>query len=430
LARLLADLLGIAFAVASATVAARFLGLAGKGYYSSLLLLAGVFIQLSGAGLGEAAIVLAGRGQASLAVAVSATVFAVVPLSVTGGLAFWATSTALLRTTDPRAGLAVILASVVVALNTFYSTIVWFLVAREKVVRVAVLSIVSTGSAAAALWFLLAVRGQGVAGGILAGVIGAVVGLGGALTLLRGASVSLRPSLARDYLRAAFRLGLALQVSNLLVLFAARLDLILVYRLRGPSIAGAYSVALTIGALVGCAPMAASYAAFPRLASVDEEQSRVLTLQVFRLGMAIAILTGAALALVSPYVIPLAFGEQYRSAVGPTLILIPGGVFWSGQWLLCRAAAARGAPRQLLVSFAASLVTMIGLDLVLIGPFGGAGAAVAATTSAMTGFVVAFGYRHRAGWDLGGFVPRLADLRSLLTTLRRSATVVIGEQSS
>lgn len=419
LARLVGDLLGIGFALVAATVAARLLGPAGKGYYSSLLLLGGLMIQLFSAGLGEAAIVLAGRGQATLARAVSGTMAALVPLSMVAGLVFWATATAVLESAEPDRGAAVAFGSVLVFLNTGYTTVVAFLIAKERLVVVAVISVASAASATATLWYFLAVRGDGVGAAMLAAVIGAVVGLAATLAVLRRASVSLRPRLARDYLPAAFRLGAALQVSNLLVLLTARLDLLLVYRFSGASEAGGYSVALTIGALVGSVPIAVSYASFPRLAMLEEAQARALTRQVVRVGMAAAISAGAVLAAASPFVIPLAFGSEYSPAVVPTLILIPAGILWSGQWLLCRAAAARGVPRPLLLSFAASFLAMLVLDLMLIGPFGAEGAAVAAAVAPALGLVVALRYYRGLGDDMRGFLPRPADFSAFVATVRQ-----------
>jgi O-antigen/teichoic acid export membrane protein len=419
LARLVADLLGIGFALVAATVAARLLGPAGKGYYSTLLLLGGLVIQIFGAGLGEAAIVLGGRGRASLDRAVSGTMLAILPLSVAGGLLFWGAATAVVQSPDPQRGAAVAFGSVLVVLNICYTTIVSFLVARERVVAVAGLSIASTGSATVALCFILAVLNGGVDGAIFAALIGATTGLAGTVVILRRSSVSLRPALVRDYLAAAFRLGLALQVSSLLVLLTARLDLILVFRLGGATEAGAYSVALTIGALVGSVPIAVSYASFPRLATLNDKQAELLGLQVFRTGMSAALSAGAMLAAISPFLIPLAFGRDYSAAIIPTLILIPAGILWSGQWLLCRAVAAGGVARPLLVSFASSFVVMVAFDLVLIGRFGGVGAAVAATIASAVGLLIALNYHRKAGRDMKRLLPRLRDFADFLDTARQ-----------
>jgi O-antigen/teichoic acid export membrane protein len=223
-------------------------------------------------------------------------------------------------------------------------------------------------------------------------------------------------------------------VSNLLVLLTARLDLILVFRFSGATEAGGYSVALTIGALVGSAPIAVSYASFPRLATLQDAPARLLTLQVFRIGIAAAISAAALLGAVSPFVIPLIFGRAYRPAIAPTLFLVPAGVLWSGQWLLCRASAARGVPRPLLVSFATSFLSMVALDLILIGPYGAVGAAVAATVSPALGLAVAVRYYRADGWNLAGFVPRRQDFvdfvraaRAMLTRGRPAVVESLGD---
>src|SRR3712207_8893218 len=57
--------------------------------------------------------------------------------------------------------------------------------------------------------------------------------------------------------------------------------------------------------LVGAVPLALAYAAFPRLAVVDEEEARVLTAQVFRMGMTAALLTAGVLGLLTPAAVPL-----------------------------------------------------------------------------------------------------------------------------
>jgi O-antigen/teichoic acid export membrane protein len=209
-----------------------------------------------------------------------------------------------------------------------------------------------------------------------------------------------------------------LQFANLLVQLTARLDLVLVYRLSTPADAGDYSIALTIGSLVGAVPLALSYAAFPRLAAVNETEARSLTAQVFRMGVTSAVLAGCALAIAAPFAIPLVFGEAYRGAIGPTLLLIPAGVLWSGQWLLCRAAAARGTPGPLLTSFAVSFAVMVALDFVLIGPLEAVGAGIASAVASGVGLMIAVDHYRRQSWDRRTFLPRWRDARALAAYIR------------
>lgn len=418
-ARLLADLLAIGFAFVAAAITARLLGPSGKGYYSTLLLLGGLMVQLFAAGLGEAAIVLTGRARASLRDAASTTMLAIFPLGAVAAAIFFAIGGLVVHSPTSDGNLAILVGSLLVGINVWYTTVVSFLVAQERVAVVALLSVVANTITTAALLLFLTWAGLGVPGALLAGVLGSGLALVAAILLLQRSDVSLRPRLTKGYLSAAARLGAGLQFSNVLVLLTARLDLVLVYRLGTPAAAGSYSIALTIGALVGAAPIAISYAAFPRLAFLNEDDAQDLTAQVFRMGIAAAVVGGVVLALITPFAIPLLFGYEYVDAVAPTLLLIPSGLLWSGQWLLCRAAAARGAAAPLVASFAISFVVMIFLDVLLIPPFSGVGAAIAALIGPVFGLLTALLF-YRSQWrrNWRAFVPRLTDVGAFAKTAR------------
>jgi O-antigen/teichoic acid export membrane protein len=253
---------------------------------------------------------------------------------------------------------------------------------------------------------------------MLASCLGCAAILLPLLVALSRDNVSLKPTWDGDYLRAAVRFGAVVQLANLLVQMTGRLDLILVYRIAGSAPAGRYSVALTLGALVGSIPMAIAFASFPRLPKVSDEEAPHLIAGLFRIGVAASIFCTLVLGILSPLLLPAVFGAAYRGAVVPSLLLLPGGILWSGQWILCRAVAARGTPRPLFVSFTCSFVVMVLLDLVLIGPFGINGAAFASLVSSAAGFVTAVVYYLKAGGDWRPLVPRVGDVARFVTTVR------------
>jgi O-antigen/teichoic acid export membrane protein len=306
-----------------------------------------------------------------------------------------------------------------------------FLNSMERIVAVAALLMIYSTVATVVLWALTSMTHLGTAGAVLGNMTGNAAMLIGILALLRRAEVPLRPRWRPGYLRDALRFGAALQLSNLLVLVTGRLDLLFVYRIRDPASAGRYSIALTVGMLVGTMPLALAYASFPRLANLEDGPARALTAQVFRVGMVVAAAAASVLGFLTPVAVPLLFGSAYRGAIGPSLVLVAGGVFWSAQWLLSRASAARGAPAALCASFATSFSVMVLLDLILIGPYGEMGAAVAAFASAVAGLAVAASFYRGQGWDWRNFLPRRGDARLLLSVgfdpvrgviKRRSAT--------
>lgn len=417
-ARLVSDTYTLATSLIAATITARVLGPSGRGYYASLVLLSVLFVQIFNAGLGEAALVLAGRGRTRFNSAVSATVAVIIPLSIGGAVVFVVTGALALHAVTPNERAALLVGGILVFFNTFATTLGWFLASEDKLVLLAGITIASSTITTAFTFALVAVAHWQAAGAMLASLFGCAGILLPLLQVLKRSGLSFRPAWNGPYLRSAVRFGIAVQVSNLLVQMTARLDLIFVYRIAGPASAGQYSVALTIGALVGSIPIALAFASFPRIPKVSEHEAAGLIASLFRTGVAAAILCAVFLGALSSFLLPLVFGSAYRAAIVPTLILVPAGVLWSGQWILCRAAAARGMPRSLFISFSTSFLLMVVLDLIVIGPFGIVGAASASSVSSAAGFILAIVYYFQSGGDWRRLVPRFSDAALILTTLR------------
>lgn len=429
-ARFAADAYVLVAALATTTITARVLGPAGRGYYASLTLLSVLFAQIFDAGLGEASIVLPRRGGPSQDTAVSATVAVIIPLGLVGAALCILGGAVALGVNTSNERLALAMTGLLLPLNTWSSTLTWFLISRERLVFVAAVTALSSTVITASVYLLVVVVHLGVAGAMLASVLGSAAVIMPLLFVLGRENISLKPVWNRPYLRSALGFGMMVQFSNILVQVTARLDLLFVYRIAGPASAGMYSIALTVGALVGSVPIAISYAAFPRLPKLDDAQASELTAGIFRTGLAAAIACSVVLAALAPFVIPLVFGSAYGDAVAPTLILIPAGALWSGQWILCRASAARTVARPLLVSFAASFAIMVLLDVVLIGSFGTVGAAVASLVASVAGFAVAVTYYLRSGSNWRPLVPRMSDVRLMLATLAQLVASLQGRRAS
>lgn len=423
-ARLAADTYGLATSLIAATITARVLGPSGRGFYASLVLLSVLFVQVFNGGLGEAVIVLVGRGEETLQRAVSATIAALVPLSVLGALAFLLVGWFSLHAVTTNEKTALLIGGVVVLLNTISTTMAWVLVSLQRIVLLAALTIVSGTVTTVGIYALVAVVHLGSSGALVATGIGGAAILLPLVRALRRAGVSFAPAWNSDYLRAAVRFGAVVQLANLLVQMTGRLDLLLVYRIAGSAPAGRYSVALTLGALVGAIPMAIAFTSFPVLPGVPDDEAPGYIAGLFRIGVAASIACSAALAVLSPVLLPMVFGSPYRGAIAPSLLLLPGGVLWSGQWILCRAAAARGQARSLFVSFSISFVIMVVLDFILIGPLGIVGAATASLVSSAVGFAMAVFYFRREGGDPGALVPGFGDAARFVTTLREMIAAV------
>ena len=414
-ARIFADASGLVFGVLGGIITARWLGPSGKGLFSSLTFLAALVMQAASVGLGDAAIVMVGQRKATVQQAVSVTATLTLVLAAVGTGVFWLAAMVWFRDDLDAVRSAILVATVGFPVSLFAYVVSFMLSARQRLVANSiVLATISAGTALGLVLFV-AVAPMGIAGGTLAGAFGAGAGLAVGWLLLARAGLSLRPGWDRAYVGAALRYGVSVEASYLVTVMFLRVDVLFAYALAGPAAAGQYSVALTISALVALFPIAMSHATFPRLANVGEAEANDLTGQVCRYGVAAATIAAAVLGMATPVAVPLLFGRDFLPAVPPTLILVVGGILWATQWILCRAAAARGRPGLLLRSFGLGLVVMVGLDYVLIPWIGIVGAALSALAGPAAGLVLALRSYHRSPWwdrPLTVFVPRGRDFRA------------------
>ena len=246
---------------------------------------------------------------------------------------------------------------------------------------------------------------------------------------LRRMGVTLRPVWDKALLMRALRLGLVIEFANALLTLAGRVDLLFVYAIAGRASAGRYSVALTIGQLVTFASLALSFALFPRIAQMTEEEGIDMVARASRLGLATSMLSALVLVTLIPVLTPMAFGRAYAPSIGPALLLLIGGILWAQQSLMARARTALGHTRLQVYAYGSTLATMIVLDLLLIPKWGIMGAAAASTLSPAVGLAVCIAaYRpklRRSGLGLRDFVPGREEavvLWGFLRHLGRSVT--------
>jgi O-antigen/teichoic acid export membrane protein len=212
-------------------------------------------------------------------------------------------------------------------------------------------------------------------------------------------------------------LGVPIQISFLLIVASSRLDLLLVNLIAGARAAGLYSISLTAATLSTYAAVALVGANYPRLAILSsDEEWLVFTQKLARLSVAAAVVACAGLALFIPLLTATIFGHAFSRSVPASLILVPGGLAWSAQWVICRAWAARGKTGLLVKSFAPAVCTMVVLDFVFIPPLGIVGAAIAFNVSLLVGLGVStavYKTTARRPRALLALVPRLSDFVQL-----------------
>ena len=419
LMRLVSDGSGVVLGLISSIVTARVLGPSGKGTLAALTFVTLLVTQCCTLGLGDAAVVRIGQAKASAQQALSSSLAVALLASLAGAAVVFAYSILQLPMDDAGIWLAVGVACLTVVVGTVAQLLIFLVYARERIVAVSVLTIAMSATAAGAVVVLCVLIDLDVLGGVLAGLVAALLGFVVATVMLSRDRLKLRLRFDRAYLRPALSFGLRTQLANILAYSSARVDLLFVYALAGQHAAGLYSVALTLGTITGFVAIALSFASFPRMASMSDAQALKLTVDMVRAAMILGVLLAAVLALALSTLIAVLLGSAFQGALLPGVVLLVANVLWGGQWLLSRALAARADPSLLIRSFALNLVTMAAADLILIPTAGALGAAVGALVGAAAGLALCVRTYHDRGVQPSRFVPGRADVVRLWGIARR-----------
>jgi O-antigen/teichoic acid export membrane protein len=184
-------------------------------------------------------------------------------------------------------------------------------------------------------------------------------------------------------IQAVARYSAPTYLSNLSQFLVYRLDLFLVGYFVGQRGVGLYALAVSLAQLLWIPAQATSTALLPDVASQQDASGRnaSVTARVTRVtlllcgGAAVCLSIGALLFL------PLVYGEQFRPAITPLVLLLPGTVILGAAFVTSSYIAAVGRPE---LNMWISLVTLTitgTLDVLLIPRIGINGAAIASTIS-------------------------------------------------
>jgi O-antigen/teichoic acid export membrane protein len=149
------------------------------------------------------------------------------------------------------------------------------------------------------------------------------------------------------------------------------------------------------------------------LTAGDEENAARMTPIVCRNTLLVTAAASLAAAAVSPFAIPLIFGDDFEEAVLPFLWLLPGTVALAGTKILGAYIFSRGRPLiNAQIAFVTLVVTVVA-DLALIPPFEVAGAAAASSLAYCCSLSLsAVAYRRLSGGAISSvLLPRLSDVQ-------------------
>jgi O-antigen/teichoic acid export membrane protein len=192
------------------------------------------------------------------------------------------------------------------------------------------------------------------------------------------------------HIRASINYGYKAHLSNILAFVNYKADIFLVNFFIGPAGTGLYVIAVQLVERLWILSQAVSTVLLPRLSQLsnDECKRNTLTPLVSRLVLAITLFGALCLAIVGYPLIIAFFGNDFRDAYIPLLLLLPGIVAGSGARVLANDIAARGRPElNMYTSFIVVTANIIG-NIILIPTYGLIGAAIATSAAYTLNFIL------------------------------------------
>lgn len=242
-------------------------------------------------------------------------------------------------------------------------------------------------------WFLIALvawlQGSTSASGLAyASIISAaLLVIPFTIAVVRNVSSSVLPDKA--LVRPLFRFGLPNLLALLPQTLNLRLDQMLLIMLFPARSVGFYVVAVSWASLSTPVVTSIGTIMFPRIAAHASMEERATSLQLAtRLAVLLTLLVTPMMALVTPVVLPLLFGQKFNPAVEAALVLVAAAGLSALNVVLQDNLRGCGRPSASLWAEAVGLCFTLPLLLLFLKPFGLMGAALASLVSYAIVFAV------------------------------------------
>jgi O-antigen/teichoic acid export membrane protein len=223
---------------------------------------------------------------------------------------------------------------------------------------------------------LIGVFDTGVAGFFIATAAGSTLVIVGSTAVITRWGL---PRVDLKLFRAMLAYGSKVQVGGVFQLFNARFDVVILQFFRPLSAVGYYVIAQMLAELVMVLARAFQSSILPLVSyeSGDPTHQATTTVRSMRHHAILAAGAMAANAVFAPLLIVVGFGNAFYPAFLPFFIILPGIWFLGSALVVSNDLSGRGRPGLASALTGLAVTITIGLDLLLIPPFGVPGAAVA-----------------------------------------------------
>lgn len=191
-----------------------------------------------------------------------------------------------------------------------------------------------------------------------------------------------RPRPSASLFKRAFPYAARTYATTLTGFALVRLDIFLVENRLGTRQVGLYAVAVTICEAIQILPTTIGALLLPRVAALSDETERwALTRRVLLVTGAGMVGICAGVAALARPAVRLLYGAPFLPSTTPLYWLLPGIVLLGANAVLIHYFLGVGMPPIIVVAQGSAVALNIGLELVLLGPLGLAGAGLASTVA-------------------------------------------------
>jgi O-antigen/teichoic acid export membrane protein len=212
-------------------------------------------------------------------------------------------------------------------------------------------------------------------------------------------------------MRRTLAFGLKTHVGRVMLLGNYRLDQWLLGAMRGARELGLYSVAVAWAEALLYLPTALKFVQRPDLVRASRTEAARQTAIGFRVALLVTLALGLGMAAVAPILCVTLYGASFQGSIVQLRLLVPGAVGTLALTVFGNALVAQRRPVLSSIAMGTGFVCTTVLDLVLIPPYAGIGAAVASTIAyTATGVMMGVFFLRALGGTVRELIPKREDL--------------------
>ena len=260
----------------------------------------------------------------------------------------------------------------------------------------------------------------GITGALVAVLVSTFsVNVNGILGLVR--QFTIRLIFHKNILRSLVKMGIVYALTTMLLQWNYKVDVLLLKRMVPLSEVGFYSLGVSITEQLWLLPYAMGVVLMSRTANAtNNEQILETTARLLRFAFPLALVGGLVMALLTPFILPLIFGEKFIPSIQVVQAILPGIVIFMVFRILESYFAGIGKPWISMGFLIPSLVINVGLNLWLIPLFGILGSAWATNASYLFATLLCvITFTRMSGLGLSElFILKKDDIRLITNHLR------------